>query len=234
MRWVLGLALAASALTGCAPTSGGPLRVFAAASLHQVLPQLEPEADYSFDGSSGLVDQIAGGARADVFASADRNTMDRAVREGLIAGEPVMFATNHLVLVVPTGNPGGVTGFDASLDGVKLVVCAEEVPCGAASRRLADSNGVALSPVSEETKVTDVLGKVASGEADAGLVYATDAATSEAVEILPVPGAEQDPTTYWVAVLKGAARPEAARAYAERLAGQWGAQLQGFGFGSPS
>lgn len=219
-------------LAACAPAPDG-LTVFAASSLSGVLPGIEPEASYSFDGSSGLVDQIAGGAPADVFASADQRTMDRAVSEGLIDGEPRMFATNHLVLIVAKDNPAGVTGFDASLDGVKLVVCATEVPCGAATQRLAEANGLTLMPVSEETKVADVLGKVVSGEADAGLVYATDAAGSDAVEAIDVPGAEDDPNTYWVAVVKGAAHAEAARAYVDSLVGEWGDDLQHFGFGPP-
>nr|WP_220488192.1 molybdate ABC transporter substrate-binding protein [Tessaracoccus sp. MC1756] len=221
-------------MTACTQPAASRPVVFAAASLNQVLPEIQPDASYSFDGSFGLVDQIAEGAPADVLATADRDTMDRAVDEGLVVGEARMFATNHLVLVVPAGNPAGVTGFDASLAGAKLVVCAREVPCGAAAYRLAADHGVALRPVSEETKVSDVLGKVASGEADAGLVYVTDAATSDAVETLPVPGAEEHPNTYWVAVVKGAAHPGTARAYADRLAGEWGAQLQVFGFGSPS
>lgn len=230
MRRLIVAAAATSLLVTACGAPEGPI-VYAAASLHQVLPQLEDGATYSFEGSSGLVDQLAGGATADVFASADQRSMDRAVAEGLIDGEPRMFATNHLVLVVPTGNPAGVTGFDDSLGGVKLVICAEEVPCGAATQRLAESNGLALQPVSEETKVTDVLGKVASGEGDAGLVYATDAAGSDAVEVLEVPGALEDPNTYWVAVVRGAPHPEAARAYVDALSGEWAGQLAEFGFG---
>lgn len=230
MRRLIVAAAAASLLVTSCGAPEGPI-VYAAASLHRVLPALEPGATYSFDGSSGLVDQLAGGATADVFASADQRSMDRAVEEGLIDGEPRMFATNHLVLVVPTGNPAGVTGLDASLDGAKLVICAEEVPCGAATARLAEVNGVVLNPVSEETKVTDVLGKIASGEGDAGLVYATDAAGSDAVEVLEVPGALEDPTTYWVAVVRGAPHPEDARAYVAALTGEWADQMAGFGFG---
>lgn len=218
---------------GAQPGAEGQPTVFAAASLNKILPEIEPDANYSFDGSSGLVDQLAGGAPADVFASADERNMNRAVQEGLIDGEPRMFATNHLVLVVPKGNPGQVSGFDSSLEGIKLVVCAEEVPCGAATKRVADANGLELAPVSEETKVTDVLGKIASGEGDAGLVYATDAASSDEVEVLEVPYAADDPNTYWVAVVRDAAHPEAARAFVDSLAGEWGEQLQSFGFGPP-
>ncbi|WP_197510187.1 substrate-binding domain-containing protein [Tessaracoccus coleopterorum] len=136
--------------------------VFAAASLNTVFPGIAA-ANYSFDGSSGLVDQLKGGAPADVFASADRKNMDKAVEAGLIDGDPVLFATNYLVLVTPADNPAGITGFDDSLDGVKLVVCAPDVPCGAATVKAAEANGIELRPVSEEAKVTDVLGKVTAG-----------------------------------------------------------------------
>lgn len=227
-------------LAGCgqqAPTSSsstpeGPRPiVFAAASLSKVLPSLTEDAAYSFDGSAALVDQLTGGARADVFASADRATMDRAVEAGLIEGEPVLFATNTLVLVVPTGNPGKVSGLDHSLDGVKLVICSPEVPCGAATQKLASGAGLVLTPVSEETKVTDVLGKVASGEADAGVVYASDAAGSDAVEAIAIPGAEANPNTYWAAVVKGAPSSARARDFLTALTSTWQDRLAAAGFG---
>ncbi len=118
-----------------------------------------------------------GGAPADVFASADRAVMQRAVDAGLVVDDPVMFATNRLVVIVPADNPAGVTGFDESLESRRSSWCARwRCPCGAAAHwRLADAAGLELRPVSEESRVADVLGKVASGEADAGLVYATDA-----------------------------------------------------------
>lgn len=206
--------------------------VFAAASLSTVFPAIA-EASYSFDGSSGLLDQLSGGAPADVFASADRANMDKAVEAGLVDGAPVQFATNHLVLVTPVDNPAGITGLDSTLDDAKLVICAPEVPCGAASLRLAEALGVELTPVSEEAKVTDVLGKVTSGEADAGLVYATDAITAgDAVETIEVPGAEEDPNTYWIARVTEAPHPEAADAFIATVTGESGqAVLGGAGFG---
>lgn len=207
--------------------------VFAAASLVDVFPLIVPEAAYSFDGSSGLVDQLVGGAPADVFASADQKNMDRAVEEGVISGEPVMFATNYLVLVVPAGNPTGVTGFDESLAGVKLVICAPDVPCGAATARVAEANELSLSPVSEEANVRDVLGKITSGEGDAGLVYMTDATSAgDAVEILDVPGAADDPNTYWLAVVQDAPNPAAAQAFIDAVTGPGAATLAEFGFGA--
>lgn len=222
---------------GAGEPEAAPVTVFAAASLHKAFPEVSEgmRVDYSFDGSSGLVDQLRGGAPADVFASADSTTMDRAVEEGLIDGEPVMFATNRLVLVTPQGNPAGVTGFDSSLGGTRLVVCAPEVPCGAATFGAAERSGLGLAPVSEESSVTDVLGKVTSGEADAGVVYATDAAQAgDRVETFDVPGADEEPNTYWIAVLADAPNPEGAEAFVELVLGPGQAALSANVFGGPT
>lgn len=219
-----------------AEPDAGPVVVFAAASLNAAFPEASAGLDvqYSFDGSSGLVDQLKGGAAADVFASADRANMDKAVEADLVEGEPVMFATNYLVLVTPADNPAGITGFDASLDGTKLVVCAPEVPCGAATVRVAEGSGLTLSPVSEEANVTDVLGKVTAGEADAGLVYATDAAgAGDQVQVFEVPGAQDDPNTYWIGVLRDAPNPAGAEAFVARILGDGQTVLATFGFGPP-
>lgn len=219
------------------PTGPSTATVFAAASLSDALPAaaVGAEVSFSFDGSTNLADQIVAGAPADVFASADKGNMDKAVAAGVIDGSPVMFATNHLVLVVPTGNPGRVTGFDDSLAGVRLVVCAPEVPCGGATARAAESAGVTLQPVSEESNVTDVLGKVTSGEADAGIVYATDATRAvEQVEVLDIPGAQNDPNTYWIAKVTEAPNPAGADAFIVQITGEQGqAALGAFGFGPP-
>ncbi|HEY3409104.1 MAG TPA: molybdate ABC transporter substrate-binding protein, partial [Propionicimonas sp.] len=156
-------------LASCTPASSGggrtDLVVFAASSLNPAFATLGKEFEaahpgvtvtFSFDGSAALVDQLKAGAPADVFASADTANMDKASAAGLIGDSPVRFTTNVLTLIVPNGNPAGITGLDRSLDGKKLVICADGVPCGTATRRLAASLGVTLKPVSEETKVTDV------------------------------------------------------------------------------
>lgn len=239
--------LGSAAMTGvlllgaCAtPAADGTARgatVFAAASLNAAFSDIADGTgvSFSFDGSSGLVDQIAGGAPADVFASADRRTMDKAVEKGLIVGDPTMFATNYLVLVTPPDNPAGVTGLDASLDGAKLVLCAPEVPCGGASERLAESVGVTLAPVSQESSVTGVLGKVTSGEADAGLVYLTDATgAGDQIHMITVPQAESDPNTYWIAAVEGG-DAENAQAFIDVVMSENGqAVLHDHGFGPPS
>lgn len=243
-------ALAAALLAGCSGTGnddGGPdrmLTVFAAASLTDAFTEIaegfeaaHPGVDVrlSFDGSSGLVDQISGGAPADVFASADEQTMTRAVGAGLVRGEPRPFATNVLTLITPAGNPAGITGLDHSLDGTRLVVCADGVPCGTATRALAAKAGVALRPVSEESTVTDVRGKVASGEADAGIVYTTDAAAAgDAVETVPIAGADAAPNRYPIAVLEGATDADLAAGFVDAVTGERGrAVLERHGFGAP-
>jgi len=244
------LALAATlALAACggaeedAP-AGGELTVFAAASLSTVYTDLAglfaeqhpgAEVRFSFAGSSDLVAQLAAGAPADVLATADEQTMDRAVAEGVVEGEPTVVASNVLTLVTPAGNPAGVTGLDGSLDGAALVVCAPQVPCGAATATLADRLGLTLDPVSEEGSVTDVLGKVTTGQADAGLVYASDAAgAGDAVEVVPLDGAEEVVNRYPVAVAASAEEPELAAAWVELVRGEEAQQLfADAGFGAP-
>ena len=158
------------AVTSPSARSGTTLTVFAAASLKSVFTQLGTTFEaahpgttvaFSFAGSSDLVTQLQGGAPADVFASADSSNMTKASNDGLVAGAPVTFATNTLEIAVPPGNPGQVSSFaDLATPGLKLVTCAAQVPCGAAAHRIATATGVALSPVSEESSVTDVLNKI--------------------------------------------------------------------------
>ncbi len=160
------------------------LTVFAAASLSDTFTELgERFADehgtaveFNLAGSSDLVTQLEQGAPADVFASADEPTMERADDAGLLAEDSELFASNTLVIVTPPGNPAGISSLqDLGGSDVVTVVCAPQVPCGAASETVFEAGDVEVSPASEESAVTDVLGKVTAGEADAGLVYATDA-----------------------------------------------------------
>lgn len=230
-------AAAAAALAGLTACGGGAsdsadgagdgerrtLTVFAAASLQKSFEELEerfeadnPDIDvvFSFDGSQNLVDQIAASAPADVLATADLRTMQRAQDAGTVRA-PQTFATNTLTIIVPEGNPAGVTGLDSSLDDASLVICAEEVPCGAATAELADDAGVDLSPVSEESKVSDVRGKVESGQADAGIVYRTDAAAAAGVEEVAIANADAAVNEYPIAVTADAGEDGARFADAE-------------------
>lgn len=236
-----------SATPGSGPTPAvqqRTLTVFAAASLKGAFDKIKTdfeaehpgvEVKFSFEGSNTLVDQMAGGAPADVFASADEKNFKRAVDEKLMTDNGTIFATNALTLVVPTGNPGGITGLDASLDGKKLVICAVGVPCGNATDALAKDVGIELKPVSTEQKVTDVLGKVTSGEADAGIVYTTDAKSAgDKVETVTLVKAEDHVNKYPLGVTARAGDGELAQAFVDHVAGAKGqAVLAEFGFGKP-
>ena len=233
------------ALSSCAShQSTDTLVVFAAASLNQAFPAIATgfEKDhpgvtvkFSFDGSSSLVDQLAGGANADVLATADETTMTRAIDQKLAAASPTVFATNVLVLITPPDNPGHITGFDASLRGKRLVVCAPEVPCGAATRKLAGLDGVTLKPISETTKVTDVVGAVTTGEADAGVVYTTDASDAGSqVRTIAIARSAEVVNRYPITTVPGSSHATDARAFVDYVTSPAGRQvLASYGFGAP-
>ncbi|TDW30542.1 molybdate ABC transporter substrate-binding protein [Cryobacterium psychrophilum] len=242
------------ALAGCASTpvarpSGtndlhGSVIVFAAASLTAPFTLMKAafEAEHpgttitlNFAGSSDLVTQIIEGAPADVFASADTRNMAR-LTEVSLADAPVDFASNTLTIVVPPGNPGGIESFDdLARTGVSTVVCAPQVPCGAAAVAVEAATGVALTPVSEEFSVTDVLGKVSSRAADAGLVYVTDAlAAGSAVEGIAFPESAGIVNTYPIAALTDSRNPALAAAFAVWVASAPAQKiLRVAGFGRP-
>ncbi|QCQ16766.1 molybdate ABC transporter substrate-binding protein [Microbacterium sp. RG1] len=256
---LIGLVVAGSLLlAGCAgagePTSApsasgateltGTLTISAAASLSAAFDEIAQgfEAEHpgvqiapiSYDGSSTLATQIIGGAPVDVFASADENNMDKIVDAGLAQG-PQVFATNTLVIAVPRGNPAGIESLaDLAKPGATVVLCASEVPCGAASQKLLSAAGVTVTPVSQEQNVTAVLTKVAAGEADAGLVYATDVQHRDDVDSLTPEGADAVVNRYPIVALKDAPDAEAAAAFVAYVRGERGQQiLAAHGFGAP-
>jgi len=235
---VLGLSVA-----GCG-AGGDPddLTVFAAASLHEVFAELA--ADYeaahpgatvtlNLAGSNALAEQVIAGARADVLATADTATMARAAGAGLTAADPEVFAANDLVVVTPADDPAGISeAADLADPDLRLVVCAPAVPCGAATARLAGHAGLDLHPVSEEDAVTDVLAKVTSGQADAGLVYRTDAySAGDAVRMI-VPAAEVAAVNdYPIAPLAEARNPGGAAEFVELVCSERGREaLRAAGF----
>ncbi|MBX7435328.1 molybdate ABC transporter substrate-binding protein [Mycobacterium sp. Y57] len=242
-------------LAGCAspsPDGASPqpsrvdhLTVFAAASLTSTFTELGAAFEsahpgttvtFNFAGSSSLVTQLAEGAPADVFASADTANMSKAADAGLLSGDPVDFASNTLTIVTPPGNPRGITSFaDLAAPGIQVVVCAPQVPCGAAAAGVEQATGVTLTPVSEESAVTDVLGKITSGQADAGLVYATDAAgAGDKVTAIAFPESADAVNTYPIAALSESANPAAAQRFIELVTGPQGQQvLTSAGFAGP-
>lgn len=232
---------APDASTGSTPT--GTITVFAAASLQATFTELARtfEAEnpgthvaLSFAGSSDLAGQLNHGAPADVFASADRANMKKLQDAGLAEGTPKDFATNTLAIAVPPGNPAGITSLqDLARPGIKLVTCARQVPCGAATAKVAQAAGVTLSPVSEENAVTDVLGKVTSGEADAGLVYGTDIkAAGSSAEGIAFPEAASAVNTYPITGVTTSRNKATAQAFLNLVAGADGQKvLAAAGFG---
>jgi molybdate transport system substrate-binding protein len=221
------------------------LTVYAASSLTSTFTEIGERFEAShpgvrvrldFGGSSDLVAQIQQGAPADVFASADAATMDKAVAAGAVADEPVDFASNTLEIVVPADNPARVASLeDLGRRGTAVVLCAPVVPCGAAARSVEESSGVAISPVSEEQAVSDVLTKVESGEADAGLVYVTDVqAAGDEVVGITFPGSSAAVNTYPIASLAGSGNAALARAFVDLVTGPEGqAVLADAGFAKP-
>lgn len=250
---VLAVGSAVALTAACAAPTGettGPdragLRVLAASSLHGPLDELtrvwaEEHPGRAvpvivYDGSATLLTQLDGGAEADVVALADGASTAAAQDGGLIAGEPVPLATNRLAIAVPPGNPTGVGGLaDLAARGRSVVVCAPQVPCGAAARSVLDAAGVDLEPASEEQSVSAVLAKVAAGEADAGLVYVTDVLGADgAVDGVPFAEAASVVTRASVAVVAGAADPDGARDLIDLLVHERGrAVFARYGFGSP-
>ncbi|HYP43952.1 MAG TPA: molybdate ABC transporter substrate-binding protein [Propionibacteriaceae bacterium] len=238
---------------GCASTGSGAhnppdpstLTVFAAASLRKTFSSLgerfqvthpETKVAFSFAGSSDLVSQLQNGAPADVFAAADTKTMDLVVDSQLVAGAPVPFATNTLTLAVQPGNPQQLNSLaDLTRPGVQLVICAPAVPCGAATARVQQLARVRLRPVSEESSVADVLNKVATGEADAGIVYRTDVGSAgNSVSEVTIPQARRAVNTYPIATLAGGAQQALARDFVALVTGPEGQQvLRDAGFGRP-
>lgn len=229
------------------PTSEvtGDITVFAAASLTATFTEIGTlfETEYpgtavkfSFAGSSDLVTQLSQGAPADVFASADTNNMTKAVDGGLIDGDPTNFATNTLTIVTAPGNPKNVTSFaDLANPGVLTVICAPQVPCGNATKKVEDATGTTIPAVSEESAVTDVLGKVTSGQADAGLVYVTDASgAGDQVSTTAFPESTKAVNTYPIAITKSSRNTAAAKAFEEFVAGTTGQKvLAEAGFAAP-
>jgi molybdate transport system substrate-binding protein len=227
-------------LIGCgsrAPSrSAQSIVVFAAASLKQAFTQLREQfktdnpganVDFDFGGSSDLATQLTQGATADVFASADTAQMDVVAKAALLSGNPINFASNTLVIVTAPGNPKKVAAFaDLTKPGLMVVVCQQPVPCGSATQHIEDITGVHLNPVSEELNVTEVLNKVTTGQADAGLVYVTDALSAgDKVTTVKFPEAAAAVNEYPIAVLKGAPQPGLAQKFVDLVTGETGQQI---------
>ncbi len=237
----LTLAGCASGSTDSAATdpaqSTNTITISAAASLQRSFDEMAKKfqeehpdtkiSTISYDGSSTLATQIVEGAKIDVFASADEKNMATVTEAGL-GKDPKIFATNTLVIAVPAENPGNVTSLE-DLSKVTTVLCAPKVPCGAASENLLSNQGVSVEPASQEQNVTAVLQKVAAGEADAGLVYATDVIGEDKVKAIVPEGADEAVNSYPIAALTD---NPGAQAFVDYVLTDEGQQiLKDYGFG---
>ncbi|KSU65706.1 molybdate ABC transporter substrate-binding protein [Arthrobacter sp. NIO-1057] len=240
-RLLLAGTAATLAFSGCTsdqPAQQESITVSAAASLHGAFEQIAKEfqaehpevkiAGINYDGSSSLATQIVEGAEVDVFASADEANM-ATVTEAGFGHEPVIFASNTLVIAVPKDNPANIKSLE-DLAGANTVLCASQVPCGNASAQLLENASVSVKPVSEEQNVSAVVQKVAAGEADAGLVYATDVQDDEQLAAIVPEGADEVVNSYPIATLTDQA---GAQEFVDFVIGERGqAILTDYGFGS--
>ena len=239
-RLALGLALLVlGALPAGAVAATAP-NVFAAASLTEVFPRIDPAPHYNFAGSNQLALQIRQGAPADVFASAAPNFTKDLFAQGLVE-KPRFLAFNRLALIVPKSNPAGITSvYDLRRRGIKLVIAAPAVPVGSYTRTVLRNLGLSsalANVVSQESDVKGVVGKVALGEADAGFVYVTDArAASSQLTSIPIPTFAQPKVRYEIAVVTASSNKAAANAFIKKVTGPRGRLIMaqaGFTFPKP-
>ncbi len=229
--------------------------VFAAVSLTDAFTEIGGQFDaanpgvttvFNFAGSNTLATQIGEGAPVDVFASANNAQMTAAVETGRVnADAPVQFVTNRLVVVIPADNPGGIESLqDLAGDDVLIVLAAEEVPVGGYSLEFLDKTSadpafsatfredVLANVVSYEENVRGVLNKVSLGEADAGIVYTSDAAGVDGISQLDIPDALNVLAQYPIAALNDSSNAGAAAAFIDYvLSGDGQAILSNYGFG---
>jgi molybdate transport system substrate-binding protein len=230
-------------LAACGNKDDKTLTVLAASSLSGTFTDLAAqfEKDHpgvhvklAFDSSATLAQQASGGAPADVLATADPTTMDSA--KSALASTPQDFATNVMVLATPQDNPAHLSSFaDLDSGGVKYVVCVDTAPCGKIAAALLQQDHITAKPASNEVDVKSVLAKVTEGEADAGIVYTTDAVSAgDAVTTIPIPGSARQTTTYPIATLRQSGNADLATQFVDLVMSSQGQQvLHDAGFGAP-
>ncbi len=249
VRWTLtslvAFALFAAACGDEDDASSGSVTVFAAASLTESFTEMgevfmaeytETEVTFNFASSSDLVTQINEGAPADVYASADLDNMTKLTDEGSSAGDPEVFVKNSLQIAVEPGNPLDIAAL-ADLEDPDLIIvtCDPDVPIGAYTAEVFDNAAVTVEPDSFEEDVKAVANKVALGEADAGLVYATDViAAGDTVEGVEIPADVNVTPEYPIAVTAAAPNPDGGVAFFEFVLSEAGRDiLQQYGFSAP-
>jgi molybdate transport system substrate-binding protein len=234
--------VAAQPAASSTPQVSGSLTVLAAASLTQAFTKIGdqvhakyPGVDirFSFAGSPTLVTQIQQGAPGDIFASADQANMQKVVTGGLALTAPAVFAHNKLEIAVQSGNPRHITSVsDLANPSLKVDVCAPGVPCGTYSTTVFGRAGIRVTPVSQEQDVKSVLTKVGLGEADAGIVYATDVKSAGGqVQGVAIPDDQNVTAEYPIVELKTTQSEPAAKTFVDYVLGAQGQKvLADFGF----
>lgn len=228
--------VASGAATATSTRTQAGVTVFAAASLTDVFPAIDKGNNYSFAGSNALATQIANGAPADVFASANTTIPAQLFAQGIVE-KPVVFTRNALVIVVPKSNPAGVKSiYDLAKPGIKIDVANSGVPVGSYTLQVLDQMGlrssVSANFVSQETDVRTVLSKVQLGQADAGFVYSTDAQTVPGqVTVIKVPAWAQPKIAYSMAIVAKSPNKAGAQAFINEVLSKAGqATMLKYGF----
>lgn len=237
---------AASTPAGAPPSAlTGDLTVFAAASLTAAFDEIgaafmadnpSVAVTVNYGGSSDLVTQINEGAPADVFASADQASMTKLTDAGNNRGAPTVFAENTARIIVGQGNPKGIAAVaDLAEPDTIVVLCAPEVPCGRYAATILANAQVTVTPKSQEQNVKAVVSKVTAGEADAGIVYATDVlAAGDKAEGVDIPADINVIAEYPIVATKASANPQAAAAFIELVVSEQGQKILGsHGFLTP-
>ncbi|MCC9309733.1 molybdate ABC transporter substrate-binding protein [Kitasatospora sp. RB6PN24] len=231
---------------GASPALSGTVTVFAAASLQGTFTDLGKKFEaahpgtkvtFNFNGSSTLAQSIVNGAPADVFAAASPATMKTVSDAKDTASEPKVFVRNTLEIAVPKGNPKHLASLkDLAAPGVKVALCAPQVPCGAAALTALKAGDVSLTPVTQEQDVKSALTKVELGEVDASVVYQTDVkADAGKVDGVDFPEAAKAVNDYPIADLAKAPNPAAAKAFVDFVESAQGQQvLTAAGFQQPA
>ncbi len=242
------VALGLTPIAACGDDAGAAdevtIRVFAAASLTESFTALGEQferdhpgtkVELNFGPSSGLAEQIASGAPADVFASASASNMDTLARSGEVKNSEE-FASNRMEIAVPPDNPANISQVDdLAKDGVKVAVCQAQVPCGKVAAEVFANAGLTVQPATEEVDVKSVLTKVTLGEVDAGVVYVTDVlAAGDKVKGIDIPDDQNASTTYPIATLEGSEHQEEAAGFVDLVLSSDGAEvLEAAGFQTP-
>lgn len=252
--FLLGLSACASP-AGRVASAPQHLTVFAATSLTDAFTEIgnnfqsahpNVSVTFNFAGSQALRTQIQEGAPADVFASANPTEMNALVEANLVAQDaPQIFLTNKLIVVLPANNPAEIDALeDLANSGIKIVVAAEEVPAGKYTREALEKMNAAFGSdfkdkvlanvVSNEENVRQVVAKVQLGEADAGIVYTSDAVATPELQTIEIPAEFNALANYPIAPLIESPNPELADAFIAYVLSEEGqAILQKWGFGSP-